>query len=114
MNLTSFPYAIIIAMTVPQSPLALPTFSTASKSRLQSLYSDFERQKQSNPASFTANVEWWRRTLEDLTWSGRQKQSLNRVVLTVSQSLLDGLRLEGVGKPIGLAAVVVSIIGLLA
>ncbi|KJA27470.1 hypothetical protein HYPSUDRAFT_35364 [Hypholoma sublateritium FD-334 SS-4] len=56
----------------PPSIASLPPFSTTSIPRLQALYSDFSRQKLSNPASYSANVEWWRKALEVLVGSGIQ------------------------------------------
>lgn len=87
---------------------ALPTYSSVSSSRLQSLYSDLARQKVSNPASFESNVDWWRRTLEALTLRGAQPGTADALVLHASKDLPDHLRFEGVGKPLGLAAVIVS------
>jgi charged multivesicular body protein 7 len=96
------------------------TFKDVSSSRLQSLYSDFTRQKNSNPASYNANVEWWRRNLEIELWDGLADtppsedgstggSSGDRLILHANRTLLDNLRLEGVGKPIGLGAVIVCI-----
>ena len=94
------------------SPLENPPFSTASLSRLQSLYSDISRQKLSNPTSYHTNVEWWRKALEGVVGCGwvdsiDGERARNRLVLSAGRELIDGLRVEGVGKPLGLGAVVV-------
>lgn len=116
-------------MSTPPSPLPsistslsiLPTYSSSSRSRLQALYSDISRQKHSNPTSYNANVEWWRRTLEALVSRGWQseynvvrsdeseddKKETNKLVLSAGISLVERLRYEGVGKPLGLGAVIV-------
>lgn len=95
--------------TLPLTLLTLPTFSAASNFRLQSLYSDFSRQKHSNPTSFHANVEWWRETLEHFVSDGLQRQNTSKLVLNAGQSLVNNLRVEGTGKPIGLGAVIVGV-----
>lgn len=59
----------------PPSIASLPPFSTTSIPRLQALYSDFSRQKHSNPTSYNANVEWWRKALEVLVSSGMQRSA---------------------------------------
>lgn len=91
----------------------LPTFTETSKSRLQALYSDISRQKHSNPTSFHTNVDWWRRTLQALVsrgWQARIADAIetNRLVLSAERGIAERLRYEGVGKPLGLGAVVVS------
>ncbi|KAF9053885.1 hypothetical protein BDZ89DRAFT_1098331 [Hymenopellis radicata] len=80
--------------------LSLPTYKTTSKARLQALYSDILPQKAANPAAFHANVEWWRRTLEDFVSEGLQTNSSDRLVLNASRSLSDALRVDGVGSPL--------------
>ncbi|KAI0093725.1 Snf7-domain-containing protein [Irpex rosettiformis] len=91
----------------------LPTFKNISSSRLKFLYSDFSRQKQSNPASFTSNAEWWRRTLEAITVKGWQEHGAthsahpNRLVLhATGPQIIEQFKVEGVGKPLGLATVI--------
>ncbi|TDL21517.1 hypothetical protein BD410DRAFT_829025 [Rickenella mellea] len=87
---------------------SLPKYSKTSKSRLQSLYSDLARQKLSNPTSFNSNVAWWRETLESLaihSWRTREDSS-GALTLQVNSSLTEKLRYPGVGKPLGLGAVV--------
>ncbi|KLO08957.1 Snf7-domain-containing protein [Schizopora paradoxa] len=92
---------------MPNERLAkLFTYSTASTTRLKALYSDISLQKHSNPTSFNANVEWWKRTLTDVVANGLQASSPDVLSLTVSQSLQEDLRYEGAGKPLGLASVV--------
>lgn len=88
--------------------LSLPSYASASKSRLQALYSDILPQKSANPAAFHANVEWWRGTLEAFVEKGLQGNSSDRLTLHASRSLMDALRVDGVGKPIGLGTAVVS------
>jgi charged multivesicular body protein 7 len=92
--------------TFSRSVLALPPYATASPSRLQALYSDISRQKHSNPTSYHANIEWWRKTLQLLVSSGLQ-QSKSRLVLNAGRNLVEEVRLERVGKPLALGAVVV-------
>ena len=79
------------------------------------LYSEFSGQRQSNPSSFTANVEWWRRTLEAFVLNGWQARRgaessvPDRLVLHATGSVLtEEFRVEGVGRPLGLATVIVS------
>ncbi len=93
----------------------LPTYKNITSSRLKFLYSDFSRQKQSNPASFTSNVDWWRRTLEALVVKGWQSHNHthsehpDRLVFhAVGPEVIERFRVEGVGKPLGLATVIVS------
>ncbi|KAF7338138.1 hypothetical protein MVEN_02038600 [Mycena venus] len=88
--------------------LALPPYATTSPSRLQSIYSDISRQKHSNPASYNANIEWWRRALEAITRAGIQQRGSN-LVLTADTGLMDLLRISGVGKPLALSTVVAEL-----
>lgn len=88
--------------------LALPPYDTTSSSRLQSIYSDISRQKHSNPASYNANIEWWRKALEAIVRSGIQQRGSN-LVLSADARLMDLLRVSGVGKPLALSTVVVSL-----
>ncbi|KAH9910336.1 uncharacterized protein B0H18DRAFT_1111075 [Fomitopsis serialis] len=94
----------------------LPTYASSSASRLKTLYSDFSRQKQSNPTSYASNIEWWRRTLEVIVLKGWLAESdsksthPDRLVLRASGSTLaDNFRYEGVGKPLGLPTVVAEL-----
>lgn len=89
------------------SVLALPPYATTSPSRLQALYSDISRQKHSNPASYQSNVEWWRKALQLIVGSGLQQETGSRLVLHAGRSLLELLKVPGVGKPLSLGAVVV-------
>ncbi|KAL5532598.1 hypothetical protein ACEPAF_4372 [Sanghuangporus sanghuang] len=84
----------------------LSLFLSVSKARLKSLYSDITRQKTSNPAAYTSNVEWWKRTLGTLAAHGLQVGTSDTLILHASPELVETLRLEGVGKPLGLAAVI--------
>ncbi|KAJ7632803.1 Snf7-domain-containing protein [Roridomyces roridus] len=85
--------------------VALPPYDSTPSSRLQSLYSDISRQKHSNPTSYNANIEWWRKALESVVRSGIQQQG-SKLVLGVGPALMDLLRMPGVGKPLALAAAV--------
>ena len=86
----------------------------ASKSRLQALYSDFSRQKQSNPTSFHANVDWWRRVLKALVHSDNQhisrKKESSRIALQADHDLLERLKVEKIGKPLAMGAILVRIV----
>ncbi|KAJ7444910.1 Snf7-domain-containing protein [Mycena latifolia] len=88
--------------------LALPPYATTSLSRLQSIYSDISRQKHSNPASYHANIEWWRKALEAIVRSGIQQHG-SSLVLSANPSLMDLLRVSVVGKPLALPAVVAEL-----
>ncbi|KAJ3934842.1 MAG: Snf7-domain-containing protein [Lentinula lateritia] len=87
--------------------ISTPPFMSGSRYRLQSLYSDFSEQKRSNPASYQANVDWWRRTLE--TYVSEGFHGSNRLVLKAGQQLVDNFRVEGVGKPICFHAVLTEL-----
>ena len=94
----------------PASVQSLPPFASTSTSRLLALYSDVSRQKHSNPTSYHANVNWWHRALESLVSSGMQRAAAtgtSELVLHADRSLVDCLKIEGVGKPLGLGAVIV-------
>lgn len=91
---------------------ALLNYATTSKSRLQSLYSDIHRQKHSNPSSFHAHVDWWHGTLKDVIsrgWQGSDGPdgTSNKLILGARRALVDKLRYEGVGKPLGLGTTIV-------
>ncbi|KAG1754636.1 Snf7-domain-containing protein [Suillus lakei] len=97
-------------MSYPALP-ALPTYVSTSKSRLQSLYSDIHRQKHSNPSSFHAYVDWWHATLKDVIsrgWQGSDGSdgTSNKLILGARRTLVDKLRYEGVGKPLGLGTTI--------
>ena len=85
---------------------SLPPFASTSTTRLLALYSDVSRQKHSNPTSYHANVNWWHHALESLVSSGTQRPA-GGLVLHADSSLMDCLKIEGVGKPLGLGAVIV-------
>jgi charged multivesicular body protein 7 len=99
------------------SLLTTPPFSTTSHARFQSLYADFSSQRFSNPDSFHANVEWWKRALEAIAGRGMQnekgkevegKGSGNKLVLTAGGELAEIVRIQGLGKPLALGTVIVS------
>ncbi|KAL1947890.1 hypothetical protein VTO73DRAFT_13614 [Trametes versicolor] len=102
--------------SVPLS--TLPTYASSSTSRLKSLYSDFTYQKQSNPTSYASNVEWWRRTLEDMLLRGWLSDTHNanatpdRIVLhATGVAFTEHFRLEGVGKPLSIPTVISELCG---
>ncbi|KAF8136755.1 Snf7-domain-containing protein [Boletus edulis] len=104
------------------------TYASISKPRLQSLYSDISRQKHSNPTSYHAHIDWWQRTLEELVSRGWQTETThpqngketdaqdvepqnqsNKLVFCARRAVVDRLRYEGVGKPLGLASTIAEI-----
>ncbi|KAI5119736.1 hypothetical protein M0805_008666 [Coniferiporia weirii] len=87
----------------------ISTYSYISTTRLKSIYSDLSRQKSSNPAAFNSNIDWWKRTLGALVRQGLQADSNDALVLHASPELAECLRYEGVGKPLGLAAVITEL-----
>ncbi|KAJ3552379.1 hypothetical protein NM688_g4178 [Phlebia brevispora] len=97
--------------------LQLPTYqSSTSIPRLKTLYSDFARHKHSNPSSYSSNVDWWRRSLEAVVLKGWQTPSAtetscsDRLILHANgPALAEVFRYEGVGKPLGLAAVIAEL-----
>jgi charged multivesicular body protein 7 len=106
-----------MALPTNLSPVALsslPTYASASRFRLQSLYSDIHRQKHSNPSSFHTHVDWWHRTLKDFIsrgWQGHDGSdgTSNKLVLGARRALVDKLRYDGVGKPLGLGTTIVRL-----
>ncbi|KAH9483712.1 hypothetical protein JR316_0003188 [Psilocybe cubensis] len=66
------PPSDLLVTPVTSTINSLPPFSTTSIPRLQALYSDFSRQKQSNSTSYNANVDWWHKALESVVGSGLQ------------------------------------------
>ncbi|KAH7929705.1 Snf7-domain-containing protein [Leucogyrophana mollusca] len=104
---------------------SFPTYAPTSKSRLQSLYSDVSRQKHSNPTSYNAHVDWWHRTFEALVSRGWQAEDTgklkgkdndekfenrsNKLVLSARRPLVEKLRFEGVGKPLGLGTTIAEL-----
>ncbi|GLB34835.1 putative snf7 [Lyophyllum shimeji] len=98
-----------IPSPIPPSILALPPYATTSPSRLQALYSDISRQKHSNPTSYHSNVEWWRKALEVIVSSGLQTDGSSRLVLRADARLMERVRVQGVGKPLALGAVITEL-----
>ncbi|KAI0807317.1 Snf7-domain-containing protein [Fomes fomentarius] len=95
---------------------SLPSYASASTSRLKSLYSDFTYQKQSNPTSYTSNVEWWRKTLEATLLRGWLSESHgsaatpDRLVLhATGVALADRFRVEDAGKPLSIPTVILEL-----
>ncbi|KAH7341142.1 hypothetical protein B0J17DRAFT_654403 [Rhizoctonia solani] len=85
---------------------SLPEYKSNSQ-RLQSLYSDLNRQRLSNPAGYSANVEWWRRTLSEITARGFQPAGV--LVLRADTVLVDSFRWDKVGKPLGVGYALTSL-----
>ncbi|KAI0748115.1 hypothetical protein C8Q80DRAFT_1270559 [Daedaleopsis nitida] len=100
--------------SIPLSQLTtLPTYNSTTTSRLKSLYSDFTFQKQSNPTSYTSNVEWWRHTLEAVLLRGWLSDphgsgaAPDRLVMHAQGvGLADRFRMESVGKPLSIPTVI--------
>lgn len=93
---------------LPAFLATLPEFQ--SPQRIQSLYSDLARQQQSNLTGFTANLEWWRHTLQSVVERGLQptgQPNPDHLVLHVNQSLSDAFMWHKVGRPLGLSMVIV-------
>lgn len=93
---------------LPAFLATLPEFRTTQ--RIQSLYSDLARQQQSNPTGYTANLEWWRHTLQSVVERGLQptgQPNPDLFVLHVNQSLSDAFMWDKVGRPLGLSVVIV-------
>ncbi|TFK30084.1 hypothetical protein FA15DRAFT_580927 [Coprinopsis marcescibilis] len=92
--------------------LSIPPFNQASTTRLQALYSDFTRQKHSNPVSFQANVEWWKNALETVVTYGLQdsnESAGSRVILHANSTLQERVKIPKVGKPLALGTVLTEL-----
>ncbi|KAF8643888.1 hypothetical protein AX16_008904 [Volvariella volvacea WC 439] len=87
---------------------ALSPYNTISKSRLQALYADISRQKSSNPVAYQSSIEWWRKALETIVSSGLQEDN-SRLILHAGRRLIDGLKYDGVGKPLALGTVITEL-----
>ncbi|TFK42436.1 Snf7-domain-containing protein [Crucibulum laeve] len=83
---------------------------STSSSRLHALYSDFSRQKHSNPTSYYSNVDWWKRALETAVGAGIQQSAddtiSTRIILQANRDLMERLKVERAGKPLALGAVI--------
>ncbi|RDB21152.1 hypothetical protein Hypma_011738 [Hypsizygus marmoreus] len=66
--------------------------------------------KHSNPTSYQSTIEWWRKAFESIVRSGFQADSESRLSLNAGRSLMERVRVEGVGKPLALRAVIVRFI----
>ncbi|QRV85940.1 vacuolar-sorting protein SNF7 [Ceratobasidium sp. AG-Ba] len=84
----------------------LPEYKATSQ-RLQSLYSDLAKKRISNPSGYNANVEWWRRTLSEVT--SRDLQPAGILVLHADSQLAEEFRWEKVGKPLGIGYALTSL-----
>lgn len=78
----------------------------ASTARVQSLCSDIAPQKATNPAAYSANVSWWRRTLSNLLESGSQPSS-NHLALELDDSVFESITRSAGRRPLAIASVVV-------
>ena len=116
-------------MTSPASSLSTyrsqhPDFKIPSShsSPLPSLYSSLSTLRTSNLSAYQANLEWWTKTISDVTWRGAQTETRSdkgkgkaiddrqdRIVFYVDETTLDEWTVEEVGRPMGIATVVVSI-----
>ena len=100
----------------PQTPYASSAILShdpwqgSSTTRLQALYSDFSRQKQSNPLSFQANVEWWKKALQTIVTTALQEEPSPTpgLILHADSSLMNLVKVPKVGKPLALGTVLVS------
>lgn len=95
-----------------------PDYANDSAS-LASLYSSLGSLRISNPTAYASNVQWWKKTLDDISWAGaqpsgkgkaREQQSIvkDRLVLHLDEALVDAFTLDDVGRPMGIATAVVS------
>ncbi|KAJ3542861.1 hypothetical protein NMY22_g3353 [Coprinellus aureogranulatus] len=106
--------------------LSLPAFSAASTPRLRSLYSDFSRQKSSNPTAYHSNIQWWRKALEDLVSAGAcaEEEGIpsrhsgdesgidhdprsrgSRLILHADDAMRNYLRIATIGRPSALGTI---------
>lgn len=97
--------------------MALPPYATTTLSSLQALYSDFSRQRHSNPTSYHANIEWWRKALEVIVSSSMQQHQndatgSSRLVLHAGRGLMECTKVDRVGKPLALGSVIVRAVKL--
>jgi len=95
----------------------IPEYAPTRLARLQSLYSDFTRQKQANPTAFASNVEWWYRLLRKCLEEGwlneadlgdDEQDSVNggdRLILSVRSTLPEQFRWGRLGRPLALPTV---------
>lgn len=93
-----------------QAQLAtLPQYANLDrKPRLESLYSDFTDQRESNPAAFESNIQWW----YDILKMGLEHYWFddgNRLILNARKELVERFYWESVGNPLALSTVIVSV-----
>jgi charged multivesicular body protein 7 len=109
---------------------SLATFSSATRARLQALYSDFSAKKTSNPTAYNSNIEWWLKALEEITSTGfltedpesgydpsmSDRSSLGavgletkrgRLVLHANTTMRARLRIATIGRPSALGTILV-------
>ena len=90
---------------------ALPEFSAErpAESPLVALYADLSAQKHSNRGAYRAKVDWWASTLREACWRGVQSdgRDADAFVLHLDSAVSDRWAIDAVGKPLGIAVVVV-------
>ena len=90
---------------------ALPEFSAErpAASPLVALYADLSAQKHSNRGAYRAKVDWWASTLREACWRGVQSdgRDADAFVLHLDSAVSDRWAIDAVGKPLGIAVVVV-------
>jgi charged multivesicular body protein 7 len=84
-----------------------PEYKSPPPARLKSLYSDVFRQKESNPEGYRSSLAWWTNTLQQLAQAGHQPTSDDKLVLHADDALLESLRWQSAGRPLGLGSIVV-------
>jgi hypothetical protein len=82
------------------------TLGKLSDSRRQFLYSSLAPRKEINPIGFNSAIQWWKAFLVELVAQGRLGD--DRLLLTVSEEMREGLRWEGSGRPTSLGTIIVS------
>lgn len=82
---------------------SLPELSTP---RGSFLYSSLPSRKEVNPTGYSGAVNWWSSTLATLV--GKELLSEHKLILVVDEALREGLRVDKIGRPASLGAVVVS------
>lgn len=87
----------------------LDTYSRIPFQRLQSLYSDQSQQKNLSLDTYQSTVQWWSKTLEAYVTRGWQ-DSADVLVLHAGPDLPLRFRYEGIGRPLGMHTIIVSIL----
>lgn len=76
------------------------------RNRLSSLYSDFALQATTNPDGYVANLSAWQAALTKACLAGLAPGQ-DRLVLHAGEILYEALEVKGLGRPLGLKAVMV-------